>query len=336
MAKLAIGAKVFIIHSGELGIILDFFSDDFVAVDIDGDYVKVHESELISAYEMGLQKEKTVQKETAKSKLISEPGIQLVFIPIKNLSKEIIRYDVFLNNNTEQHLLFLYTFSLLDTLQYKFRKELVSKFSFFLHEFKTDMLNDQPISNITFWIKTKQQNTEHEFSKELKLKAKQFFSKIQSNNFQEKQYLSFEIFSEIPEEKNHEEEFDWDAEEKYQRPSKGKIKHLPDQQKNILQQKAQMPDHIDLHIEKLIPSHHHLSNTEILQIQISQFKSFLEKAIRLQLDKIYIIHGVGKGVLRTEIEKCLKQYPEIVSSNNQFHPRFGFGATEIILQKSSL
>jgi len=92
-----------------------------------------------------------------------------------------------------------------------------------------------------------------------------------------------------------------------------------------------MPDFIDLHAENFLSGYQHMEANDILFRQISHFKNFLEKAIRYNLHKIYVVHGIGKGVLKTEIEKVLKKYPEVSSYNNDFHARFGFGATEIFL-----
>jgi dsDNA-specific endonuclease/ATPase MutS2 len=90
-------------------------------------------------------------------------------------------------------------------------------------------------------------------------------------------------------------------------------------------------DFIDLHAENLLPGYQHMDANDILYRQISHFKNFLEKAIKYNLHKIYVVHGIGKGVLKAEIEKVLKKYPEVSSYNNDYHTRFGFGATEIFL-----
>jgi hypothetical protein len=100
---------------------------------------------------------------------------------------------------------------------------------------------------------------------------------------------------------------------------------------NEILQMAAMPDFIDLHAEKLIPNHRDLDASSILRVQLSRFRQFLEKAIRLHMHKVYVVHGIGKGILKSEIEKILLQYPEVTSFNNGFNNRFGFGATEIIL-----
>ena len=51
-----------------------------------------------------------------------------------------------------------------------------------------------------------------------------------------------------------------------------------------------------------------MSNSAILKIQMSHFKSFLNKSIDKKQRKIVVIHGVGEGVLRHEIRKELDIY----------------------------
>ena len=79
---------------------------------------------------------------------------------------------------------------------------------------------------------------------------------------------------------------------------------------------------IDLHIEKLDPSAIKRSNAEIIRIQLKHCDDFLAKAIRLGQERVFIIHGIGKGRLRDSIASRLIQMPEVVSFKNEFHPRY--------------
>jgi dsDNA-specific endonuclease/ATPase MutS2 len=69
-----------------------------------------------------------------------------------------------------------------------------------------------------------------------------------------------------------------------------------------------------------------------MQMQIQHFRQALERAITGGLDRFYVIHGLGKGKLREEISRILPEYSQVKSFNNNFHPRYGFGATEIFLK----
>jgi len=39
---------------------------------------------------------------------------------------------------------------------------------------------------------------------------------------------------------------------------------------------------------------------------------------------------IGKGRLRNEIASRLVQMPEVKTFKNEYHPNYGFGATEVI------
>ena len=90
---------------------------------------------------------------------------------------------------------------------------------------------------------------------------------------------------------------------------------------------------LDLHIENLIDSHNGMSNSAILKIQMSHFKSFLNKSIDKKQKKIVVIHGVGEGVLRHEIRKELDIYHPYFEYYDASYDDFGYGATEIRLIK---
>ncbi len=89
---------------------------------------------------------------------------------------------------------------------------------------------------------------------------------------------------------------------------------------------------IDLHIQELIDSYKGMNNSQIIQVQLSHFKSKLNEAINKKTKKLIVIHGKGKGVLKAEIVNELNEYyPEFQYHDASFH-EFGYnGATEIIL-----
>lgn len=89
---------------------------------------------------------------------------------------------------------------------------------------------------------------------------------------------------------------------------------------------------IDLHIENLIDSFKGMSNGEILKIQMTRFKRFLNNSIDRRQRKVVVIHGVGEGVLRHEIRKELDIYHPYFEYYDASYEEFGYGATEIRLQ----
>lgn len=87
---------------------------------------------------------------------------------------------------------------------------------------------------------------------------------------------------------------------------------------------------IDLHIHELLDHYTHLSNHEIVQVQLNHFQKALDKAINEHFRKLIVIHGVGKLRLKQEVLNILATY-----SNVQYHDasyaKYGFGATEILI-----
>ena len=89
---------------------------------------------------------------------------------------------------------------------------------------------------------------------------------------------------------------------------------------------------IDLHIDKLMDRWMHLSNFEILSIQLKEFEKYYDLAKLHYQPSLIVIHGVGEGVLRDEIHNLLKTRKEVKSFVNQYHPNYGYGATEIFFK----
>lgn len=89
---------------------------------------------------------------------------------------------------------------------------------------------------------------------------------------------------------------------------------------------------IDLHIEKLRDDHQFLSKTEILKIQLEQFRKSLDAAIVHKLPSIIFIHGVGNGTLRHELHKILSKHQQVKTFMDARKEKFGYGATEVVLK----
>ena len=99
-----------------------------------------------------------------------------------------------------------------------------------------------------------------------------------------------------------------------------------------LEEAAGFEPEIDLHIEKLMSGYARIDKGEILRIQMVHFHKFLDKAIRLGAARVFVIHGVGEGKLRETIADDLKRHPHVVKYKNEFHHKYGYGATEVIFE----
>ena len=89
---------------------------------------------------------------------------------------------------------------------------------------------------------------------------------------------------------------------------------------------------LDLHADALLQDVDQRSHEELLSIQISRFKNYLEQAIALRIQRVTIIHGIGSGRLKSEVENILSNHSQVRSYSNSYHPNYGMGATEVKLR----
>ena len=112
-----------------------------------------------------------------------------------------------------------------------------------------------------------------------------------------------------------------------------KIKEIKHEEKKSIPHKNPaflVEKEIDLHAENLMETFKHMSNYEIMQVQLKHFQSNLEEAIANRYYKIVFIHGVGNGRLKQEITTILKKYREVRFQDGE-HKKYGYGATEVTI-----
>jgi len=91
------------------------------------------------------------------------------------------------------------------------------------------------------------------------------------------------------------------------------------------------PEEIDLHIETLIDDHRNMDNGQILEIQLSRFRTALETAILHKGNRIVFIHGVGNGKLKFELRKILDSEYKKVRYQDASFKEYGYGATMVLI-----
>ena len=93
------------------------------------------------------------------------------------------------------------------------------------------------------------------------------------------------------------------------------------------------PPEFDLHIEKLVKSYKSMNNHDILTLQMETAKRHIEFALRNRIPKIVFIHGVGEGVLKSELDFLLGRYDNIVFQDANYQ-KYGLGATEVYFKQN--
>ncbi|KAF9658128.1 Smr/MutS family protein [Tenacibaculum sp. ZH5_bin.1] len=98
---------------------------------------------------------------------------------------------------------------------------------------------------------------------------------------------------------------------------------------SFIKDKREAVMEVDLHAEKLLKSTRGMDNFDILSIQINTAKHKLEYCISKRISKLVLIHGVGDGILKTELQYLLNNYP--VKYYDASYQRYGQGATEVYI-----
>ena len=68
----------------------------------------------------------------------------------------------------------------------------------------------------------------------------------------------------------------------------------------------------------------------MLTIQLDAAKRQLDFAISKRIQKVVFIHGVGEGVLRTELEFLFNRYDNVKFYDADYQ-KYGRGATEVYI-----
>jgi len=90
---------------------------------------------------------------------------------------------------------------------------------------------------------------------------------------------------------------------------------------------------IDLHLEELVEFPSRLDDWQRLHTQMQHAKTCLKAAIEKRVRKVVLIHGVGTGVLKTELINYLSNFENLVVQDGDFR-EYGVGATEVIIKNS--
>jgi dsDNA-specific endonuclease/ATPase MutS2 len=102
----------------------------------------------------------------------------------------------------------------------------------------------------------------------------------------------------------------------------------------VVRSATAIPTEIDLHIEELMDYTTHLANFEIVQIQMTACRAFVQNAIAANLKSIVVIHGKGEGVLKSEIHHYLDRLANNKGISLDYHDapynQYGMGGATTI------
>ena len=336
---LAKGSKVRLKNSGELARVTSVLDADIVQVQLEKDGMEIpifiddlerpdvqnRHINYISTKSTPASEFLSTSGEISQYKTLHKNGFQLGFV----FETTHNQYRVYLINDSHNSYVF--------TLKKKYKGQFIQTVNgqidpnSFQHIGNLDFtaLSDSPSFNLTSWVK-KENGSGAKTDYEIRTKPSNFFkpTKVIPLINQPGIYFTFKIKkSPAPS-----IELIKAAKEIANKSNKGSNwSNVED----LVLEKAEFSVELDLHYDTLceredIPSKK--TNQTILEYQLVVFDNYLWKAHNLAIDKVFIIHGVGEGVLKKALESKLKFHPAVQGFLNEYHPKYGWGATEVRLR----
>ncbi|MBK7560595.1 MAG: Smr/MutS family protein [Chitinophagaceae bacterium] len=348
--KYQIGDIVLILHSNEEGRVVDIINDKMLMVDVNGVSFPVYMDQVDFPYfkrftEKKLfpaKKEKQFVDDIRKEKPSPEKrvadGVWLTFLPVMDTDEfgdvVVEELKIHLINRTETPYNFVYKLHFFGKPDFELKNTIQPFEDFYLHDVDFSDMNDSPSFEFDFSLLQPDNKPAHRGGKALhyessvKLKPKQLFAKIEELKEKNQAHFSLLLFSEYPG-KAIEDNFESDNYQLDHSRKKGnKLYNAGDARLHLEPPRTV----VDLHIEKLTDNYKHMSNYEIVSLQLKTFEKYFHLAVAHHQHSLIVIHGVGEGVLRDEIHDILRLKKEVKSFVNQHHPNFGYGATEIFFK----
>ena len=338
--KYQVGDKILVLHSQEEGEIVDLINDKMVLIEVDNIRFPVYMDQIDFPYfkrfteksfnKSGAESKREkkyiddVRKEKATAKYKVSEGVWLSFLPV--FDKDVFDDDVvesfklYLINQTNEPYNFNYDLIFAGKAGFELKNQVFPLSDFYLHDVPFEDMNDAPRFEFEFSLINPDKKKADYFEASLKIKAKQLFKRIEEMKLKNEPTFSYNLFEKYP---------DKIIEDK---PDTGSLYAKGYKVYDALKALQHLePAHsvIDLHIEKLTDSWKHLSNFEILTLQLKTFEKYYDLAVAHRQPNLIVVHGVGSGKLRDEIHEILKTKREVKTFVNQYHPNFGYGATEI-------
>lgn len=333
--KYQIGDTVLLLHADEEGEIVDIINDNMVMVNVKGVKFPAYLDQIDFPYFKRFTQKKNknasksrqyiddIKKEKTNARYKVTEGVWLAFLPV--FDKDVFDDDIveklklYLVNQTNCPFVFTYELSYAGEYEFELKNEILPLNDFYLHDIAFEKLNDNP----KFWFEFSPSKPDKSkapyFETFLKPRAKQVFQKIEEMKLKQDASFSYPLFERYP---------DHIKEEK---PDLDKLASAGFKISKSGHPGTSTPPRtvIDLHIEKLTDRWQKMSNAEKLDLQLKTFEKYYDLALQHHQSMLIVVHGVGTGKLREEIHALLQHKKEVKSFVNQFHPSFGYGATEI-------
>ncbi len=331
---IGIGTKVVLNHSHQTGVVVNWIDDSMVLVSIDStlDEIPIFVEDLTRAdlfvAPLKTQIESTavlidsfLLKQFSKNLKINHL-LELALLPVYKGST-IEKYEILLLNTTESK--FLIDISLLVDEEEIYGNEL--SISPLVCEHLTYLTADDMNYNVRVATKSQKINFDGiglAFEDHIKIKPKMLLNKKEMDENMGEVY-KFNILFEKTSTQSALLDYTKDL-------LKNKVKETPVTFVNPIVDArifANFDTEIDLHIELLHENPSKLNSKEIVETQLIAFEEYLQDAINVGMHKVFVIHGLGTGKLKEMISAKLRRNQAVKSFKNEYHEKYGWGATEV-------
>ena len=267
-----------------------------------------------------------IKKEKESVAKISD-GVWLTFLPVMDTDEfgddVVEELKIHLVNRTEAAYKFVYNLNYFGASDFELKNEVHSFQDFYLHDVPFENLNDSPTFEFEFSLVHPNKNKADHYEAWLRLKPKHLFERIEEIRLKGEATFSHRLFEKYP---------DKSVEEKVEPGSRAVRGHKIYDATKTRQNLEPARSVVDLHIEKITDDWSGLSNHEIVSLQLMTFEKYYDLAVAHMQPSLIVVHGIGTGKLREEIHEQLKHRKEVKTFVNQYHPAFGYGATEILFE----
>ena len=337
--KYQVGDTILILHSNEEGQVVDIINDTMMMVDVKGVTFPVYMDQVDFPYFKRFSEKKLFpakkekqfvddlrKEKSSKEKRVAD-GVWLTFLPVMDMDEfndlVVEELKIHLINRTEIPYNFIYKLHFFGKPDFELKNTIQPFEDFYLHDVDFADMNDSPSFEFEFSLVQLEKNKANHFEATARLKPKLLFAKIKELKEKNQAHFSQLLFEKYP---------DKVIEDKVELGEAARNKHKIYDAANARQHLEAARSVIDLHIEKLTDDYRRMSSFEIVSLQLRTFEKYYHLAIAHHQHSLIVIHGVGEGVLRDEIHSILRLKTEVKSFVNQYHPNFGYGATEIFFK----
>lgn len=337
--KYEIGDKIIVLHSNEEGEVVEIINDKMVMINVRGVKFPAYMDQIDFPYFKRFSEKKLItppknkkyidnlKTEKTKPAVKVAEGVWLTFLPVMDTDEfgddVVSELKIHLVNGTDKGYNFLYKLDFFGKAEFELKNSLRANEDFYLHDVPFEDMNDNPSFDFEFTLVNPEKSKAEFYEHSLKLKAKQIFNKIAEIQKKNEATFSYRLFEKYPD-KALDDRIEFDS-----LSAKG---YKVYDAKHARQHLEPARSVVDLHIEKITDDWKHLSNFEIVTLQLKTFEKYYDLALAHHLPSFIVIHGVGEGKLRDEVHDILRLKREVKSFVNQYHPAYGYGATEIFFK----